>query len=208
MAKVKISGIAGYDDALDATNLGADFIAFSFVKDSPKKVSEKLAADTISKLPPFVAPIVIFADEEQKVIAKIVKKCALKYIQFDGLEAPEFCNAAREALSVKVFKSFKLENEESLANLAPYASSVDYFILDVSYMDGEVVKQNFELAAKASQFNVPFFIAGNITKDDVKRALEIATPFGIDGDSGIERLPKRKDYDKMNDFIRFGHGLK
>ena len=107
MAKVKISGIASYDDALDATNLGADYIAFSFVKDSPKKVSDKMAKDIILRLPPFVLPVVIFANEEQKTISKIVKKCSLKNIQFDGDEAPEFCNAAREALGVKVFKSFK-----------------------------------------------------------------------------------------------------
>jgi len=208
MAKVKISGIASYDDALDATNLGADFVAFSFVKDSPKKVSAGFAADIISKLPPFVAPVGIFANEEQKVIAKIVKKCSLKNIQFDADEAPEFCGAAREGLGVKIFKSFKLENDESLAKLASYAGSVDFFVLDVSFVDGEILKQNFELAVKAAQFNVPFFIAGNITKDDVKKAMEIAKPFGIDGDGGIERLPKRKDYDKMNDFIRYGHGLK
>ena len=42
MAKVKICGLANYNDALDATNLGADFLGFHFIKESPKKVSEKL----------------------------------------------------------------------------------------------------------------------------------------------------------------------
>ena len=162
----------------------------------------------MSKLPPFVAPVGVFANEDQKVISKIVKKCSLKNIQFNGSEAPEFCKAAREGLGVKVFKFFKLENEESLLPLENYAGNVDYFVFDVSYTDGETVKQNYALAAKAANIKVPFFISGSIKPEDIEEALEIAIPFGIDGDSGIERLPKRKDYDKMNAFIRYTHGLK
>lgn len=58
--KVKICGLANYNDALDATNLGADFLGFHFIKNSPRKVSEKLVLDIVSKLPPFVALIAVF----------------------------------------------------------------------------------------------------------------------------------------------------
>ena len=208
MAKVKICGLANYNDALDATNLGADFLGFHFIKESPKKVSEKLVIDIVSKLPPFVMPVGIFANEDQKVIAKAVKKCALKNIQFNGDEAPEFCKAAQEGLGVKVFKFFKLEAEESLLKLQPYIGNVDYFVIDVSYSEGESVKHNFELASKAAGLKVPVFISGPVTSEDAEDALETAAPFGLDADTGIERLPKRKDYDKMNLFIRRTHGLK
>ena len=50
MAKVKICGLANYNDALDATNLGADFLGFHFIKESPKKVSEKLVIDIVPML--------------------------------------------------------------------------------------------------------------------------------------------------------------
>ncbi|MCL1972714.1 MAG: phosphoribosylanthranilate isomerase [Endomicrobia bacterium] len=209
MAKVKICGLANYNDALDATNLGADFLGFHFIKESPKKVSEKLVIDIVSKLPPFVTPVGVFANEDQKAIAKIVKKCGLKNVQFNGDEAPEFCKAAQEGLRVKVFKYFKLEGDESsLLKMQPYIGHVDYFIIDVSYIDGETVKYNFALASKAAELKVPVFISGSLTPEDVENALEIAAPFGLDADTGIERLPKRKDYDKMNAFIRYTHGLK
>jgi len=208
MAKVKICGLASYGDALDATNLGADFLGFHFIKESPKKVSEKLVCDIMSKLPPFVAPVGVFADEEQKAIAKTVKKCGLKNVQFNGDEAPEFCKAAQEGLGVKVFKFFKLANESDLLKLQPYVGNADYFVLDVSFNDGETVKYNYELASKAGGYKVPFFISGSITPEDIEPATEAAAPFGFDGDTGIERLPKRKDYDKMNAFIRYSHGLR
>jgi phosphoribosylanthranilate isomerase len=207
MAKVKISGLANYNDALDATNLGADFLGFYFIKDSPKKVSDKLVIDIVSKLPPFVVPVGIFENEDQKIIAKIVKKCGLKNIQFNGDEAPEFCQAARQGLDVKVFKYFKLNNDSDILKLQPYISNADYFVIDVSYLDGETLKHNFDTAAKAVALGVPVIIAG-VGSADIKEAVEKAAPYAIDADSLIERLPKRKDYDKMNEFIRYSHGLK
>jgi len=210
MAKVKICGLANYGDSLDATNLGADFLGFHFIKESPKKVSEKMVMDIVSKLPPFVTPVGVFANEEQKMIAKIIKKCSLKNIQFNGDETPEICDEARRALGVKVFKFFKIENENDILKLQPYAGSADYFVVDVSIAEDEsgAFKHNYELASKAADLKVPIFISGRVTPEDIEEAVEKAAPYGFDGDSGIERLPKRKDYDKMNAFIRYSHGLK
>jgi phosphoribosylanthranilate isomerase len=78
MTKVKICGLTNYNDALDATNLGADFLGFHLIKDSPKKVSEKLISDIISKLPSFVTSIAVFSDEEEKTVSKIIKKMRYK----------------------------------------------------------------------------------------------------------------------------------
>jgi len=208
MSKVKISGITNYDDALDATNLGADFLGFCFIKDNPKKVSDKLAAEIVSKLPPFVCAVGIFADEEEKIIAKIIKKCNLKNVQLNGNESPEFCQNLRSSCSVKVFKRFKIDDENSLLQLQAYAANVDYFVLDASYTENEILKHKYELVLKAADYKVPIFISGGISVDDIKDAIEKAAPYGIDGGSKLERLPKRKDYDKMNAFIRYGHGLK
>lgn len=207
MAKVKICGLANYNDSLDATNLGADFLGFHFMKESPKKVSEKMVIDIVSKLPPFVTPVGLFANEESRVITKTAKKCGLSNIQLNGDENPEFCKTLKDE-GLKVFKFFTLASEEDLIKLESYAGNVDYFVLDVSYVDGETTKYNYELAYKAGNLKVPVFVSGNITQDDVKEAMEKAVPFGIDGDKGIERLQKRKDYEKMSVFIKYAHGLK
>lgn len=209
MAKVKICGLANYNDALDATNLGADFLGFHFIKESPKKVSEKLVSSIVSKLPPFAGTVGVFADEDLKTVLKTVKKCALKNAQFNGSETPQFCKSAREELGVKVFKYFKLEIGEDLpSKLRPYTDCADYFVVDVSYNGGGTLKYDYEQASKAAGLNVPLFLSGALTPEDVKEALDKASPFGLDADTGIERLPKRKDYDKMNSFIRYTHGLK
>ncbi|MDD2524166.1 MAG: hypothetical protein PHT81_04910, partial [Endomicrobiaceae bacterium] len=74
MLKVKICGITNYDDALSATNLGADYIGFQLIKESPKKVSDKMLKEVNEKLPPFVLAVGVFSDQDHKTITKIVKK--------------------------------------------------------------------------------------------------------------------------------------
>ena len=107
MLKVKICGITNYDDALNATNLGADYLGFQLIKDSPKKVSDKMLKEVNEKLPPFVLAVGIFVDQDSKAITKIVKKTGIKVVQLNGNETPEFCKALAVSLCIKVFKYMK-----------------------------------------------------------------------------------------------------
>jgi phosphoribosylanthranilate isomerase len=209
MLKVKICGITNYDDALSATNLGADFIGFHLMKDSPKKVSDKMLKEVNEKLPPLVTAVGVFADQDHKTITRIVKKTDLKAVQFNGNEPPEFCKAVSVALGVKVFKMMKFTGAASIIALQPFAGNVDFFVLDVSSQD-EQGKEffAFEAVKEVSKLGVPFFVAGNITCENVHDAMEKANPYGIEADTGIERLQRRKDFDKMSLFIKNAHGLR
>jgi phosphoribosylanthranilate isomerase len=68
---------------------------------------------------------------------------------------------------------------------------------------------NWELAVKAKELvSKPVFLAGGLTPENIADAIEKVQPFAVDAASGVERLPKRKDYDKMKTFIRRARGLK
>lgn len=166
MLKVKICGITNYDDALSATNLGADYLGFQLIKDSPKKVSDKMLKDVNEKLPPFVIAVGIFADSDQKTITKIVKKTAIKAVQLNGQETPEFCKALSVALGVKVLKYMKFTSVSDVEKLQPYIGNVDYFVLDISSTDEA---GNISIAKEAlsslEQISVPCFITGGISSE-------------------------------------------
>jgi phosphoribosylanthranilate isomerase len=208
MSKVKICGLTNYKDALNATNLGADFVGFHFIKESPRKVSEKLALEVISKLPPFITPVAVFCNEDDKVVTKLIKKLGIKNIQFNGSESPEVCKTVRDGQGAKVFKFFKLNSIEDVLVLEHYKDTVDYLVLDVSYMYGQQAKFNYDIVLKAKEFKIPIFISGNIVTEDIEKFLDKTSPYGFEADMSVERLPKRKDYDKMSAFIRATHGLK
>lgn len=209
MLKVKICGITNYDDALSATNLGADYLGFELIKDSPKKVSEKMLQEVNEKLPPFVLAVAIFQDQDQKTITKTVKKTQVKAVQLNGKETPEFCKALQIALGVKVFKLMKYTSAMDILNLKPYIGNIDYFILDVSQTDEQGnITVSFDALKEVLQLNVPFFVTGNISSENVEKLMETVTPYGVEADTSIERKQRRKDFDKMSLFIKKAHGLK
>jgi phosphoribosylanthranilate isomerase len=210
MTKVKICGITNYEDALLVANLGAEYIGFNFYKDSPRKVSVNMAKEVIGKLPGFVLPVGVFVDEVLEEVVKTAKKCGLKYIQLHGQESPAYCTEVKTRTGLPVIKAFRVTGEESIGAMAPYRDIVDYFLLD-AFVPGEPGGTgevfNWDLAIKAKEYNKPVFLAGGLTPENVVDAIEKVLPFAVDVASGVERLPRRKDYDKMKQFVRNAHGF-
>jgi len=209
--KVKICGITNEADAMLAANLGADFIGLNFYKESPRKVSLKNAKDIIAKMPPFVSVVGVFVDEPIEELVKTVKKAPLKYIQLHGAESPEYCAQAAQNTGRQVIKAFRINDEKSLEALPAYLESVSYFLLD-AFVPGEPGGTgqifNWDLAVKAKEYGKPVILAGGLTPENLSEAILKVLPFGVDVASGAERLERRKDYDKLNKFIRAARGLK
>lgn len=210
MAKVKICGVTNLEDALLVTNLGAEYIGLNLVKDSQRKVSVANAKEIVSKLPPFISPVGVFMDEDLQEAAKAAKKCGFKYVQLHGSESPEYCRQMFELTAMPVIKAFRMQDEATLSQIPAYKEAVKFILLD-SYVAGEPGGTgetfNWELALKALDFGIPVFLAGGLTPENVGDAVEKVRPFAVDVSSGVERLPKRKDFDKMKAFIRNVRGL-
>jgi len=209
--KVKICGVTNYDDALLAANLGADFIGLNFYKESPRKVSLKNAKDIVSKMPPFVSLVGVFVDEPLENLVKTVKKVPLKFIQLHGAETPEYCAKAAELTGVPVIKAFRVMDEKSIEAIPLYIESAGYFLLDACVPGepgGTGQTFNWDIALKVKDMGKPVFLAGGLTPENVAEAIVKVLPFAVDVASGVERLERRKDYDKLNKFIRASRGLK
>ena len=203
MVKVKVCGITNDKDALWASGLGVDYMGFIFYKDSPRVITPKHALEIIKNLPPFICAVGVFVNEELKVIKSIVKKTGIKIVQLHGDESVEYCNELKSMIpGIKIMKAFRIENEETLKNIPAY--DVNYYLLD-AYVEGVPGGTgeafNWDLAVKAKECGKPVFLAGGLTPDNVKEAIEKVKPYCVDAASGIERLPRRKDYNKMHDFI-------
>lgn len=204
MVKVKICGVTCKEDATWAVNLGADFIGFNFYKDSPRKVSLSYAQELVAVLPPFVFAVGVFVNDDIKNVVKIAEKLHLSLVQLHGDESLDFCKQVKEAMpEIKIVKAFRLENENSLTALETYTAA-DYFLLD-AFVAGSPggTGQGFDwnLAKQAKNFGKPIFLAGGLNPDNVGEAVEKVKPFAVDVASGVERSPKRKDYEKMKEFI-------
>lgn len=207
--KVKICGITNKEDAVWAVNYGADFIGLNFWKESSRHVTATTAAKWTVQLPPFVPLYGVFVNADQNEIVKTVEHMKLKGIQLHGDESASSVAALRVALEgsglpVKIIKAIRMQNEESLKVLSEYRDLVDYFLLDSFVQDqpgGTGTRFNWDLAIKAKEIGKPIFLAGGLAPDNVKEAVKKVGPFAVDVASGVEKSPKRKDPDKIRDFI-------
>ncbi|MBV9080688.1 MAG: phosphoribosylanthranilate isomerase [Elusimicrobia bacterium] len=207
--KVKICGITNKDDATWALNYGADFIGVNFWKGSKRHVTPAAAADWVPFLPGFASVVGVFVDAGAKDIAQIAAKLNLKGVQLHGLESPQQVAAIKKELAETevppfIVKAVAVRDEGSLTVLEDYKNLVDYFLLDSFSPDmpgGTGETFNWELALRAKTLGKPFFLAGGLTPQNVAEATKKVQPFAVDVASGVEKSPKRKDPEKMRDFI-------
>ncbi|MFH1379812.1 MAG: phosphoribosylanthranilate isomerase [bacterium] len=202
--KIKICGITNSEDATWAVNLGAHFLGFNFCAESPRKVSEKNAKEIISKLPPFISTVGVFVNADMPYLVSVVKKTGIVYAQLHGDESPEYIDQVKDS-GVKVIKVFRIKHEFDLDTMTPFIENADYFLLDTYHPElpgGTGESFNWELAQKVrDRFKKPFFLAGGLTAENVAYAVEQVLPFGVDVCSGVEKSPRRKDYNKMKQVI-------
>jgi len=228
MTKVKICGITNKDDAFWAASLGADFVGINLSRVSKRHVSIAMAGEIIAALPPFTIPVLVFVDEPAVVIARAVAKLRVRHIQLHGTETPQTCTEIRGVVPGGVLiKAVRVEQRRpaddtdraAMAGLlieqaAPYTSVVDHLLFDVR-LEGEPggTGVSFDwsvLAAARPRLEAlgarSCFLAGGLTPDNVAEAIETVDPFAVDAASGVERLPRRKDFEKMKLFIRNAKG--
>ena len=105
---------------------------------------------------------------------------------------------------IPIIKAFRIKGPGTIKYLSRYKQFVDYFLLD-TYLPGEPGGTgetfNWELAVKAKEYGKPVFLAGGLTPENVADAIKQVQPYAVDVATGVERLPRRKDYDKMKQFI-------
>jgi phosphoribosylanthranilate isomerase len=200
MVRIKICGITNLEDALLAAELGADALGFIFYPKSPRKVAPETARSIIAQLPPFVASVGVFVDEEVAVVKELAAGVGLDWVQLHGQESPDYCRG----LGRRVIKGFRIKDESSLKDLEPFRGAVQAFLLD-TYKKGQVggTGESFEwrLAREAKNFG-RIILAGGLTAENVAQAIATALPAAVDAASGTEAAPGRKDPAKLRAFFK------
>jgi len=200
MVRIKICGITNLADALLAAALGADALGFIFYPKSPRQVATETAREIIAQLPPFVASVGVFVDEEAAVVRELAASLGLDWVQLHGQESPEYCRN----LGRKVIKGFRIKNEDSLRLLADYQGAAQALLLD-TYKQGQVggtgTVFDWRLAREARKYG-RIILAGGLNPDNVGQAIAIAQPAAVDAASGTEATPGKKDPEKLRAFFK------
>ena len=146
---VKICGITSEADALAAVEAGADAIGLMFYEGSLRHVTLGQAKAISAALPPHVMRVGVFVNAGEAFVHQALTECMLNILQFHGDETPEECSR----YPVMTLKAFRVQGEETLAELEAYPSAgylLDAYVKDA--LGGTGATFNWDLAVRAQEF--------------------------------------------------------
>lgn len=198
MTKVKVCGITNDDDMMKAAVHGAWAVGFIFVKASPRYVSPSRVRKMLEKLPPFVTPVGVFANQSERAVKDILKFTRISTVQFHGEEPPKYCKRFTEC---KIIKAFRVRDIFDFSQVSRY--KVDAYLFDTyqeNVLGGSGQTFNWDLL-KGQKFERPVILSGGLQGENVLQAIETLQPYAVDVCSGIEKEPGQKDPRKLRTFL-------
>ncbi len=200
--RVKICGITRCEDARLAVDAGADAIGLVFYEKSPRFVNIELAAEISRVIPAFVSRVALFKDAEQQMIESVLEQVETDLIQFHGSETADDCEQFNRPYIKAIGMKGTEHDADFLITSAESYQSAKALLLD-GHAPGEAggTGESFDWALIAS-VDKPIILAGGLTPDNVKQAINLVHPFAVDVSSGVESSPGVKDKDKIAAFMQ------
>ncbi len=204
MTRIKICGITNIEDALLASNLGADALGFIFYPESKRFIEPERAGEIISSLPPFITTVGVFVNQGLDEINSVRDKTGIGLVQLHGDESPEFC----AELPFNAVKALRIKEPSDIARVELYPQEAilfDKYSDDAYGGTGESFTWDWLQDLKTTK---SIILSGGLTPDNVGEAIGKVSPYAVDVSSGVEGSPGNKNADKMRQFIqavRFGN---
>jgi phosphoribosylanthranilate isomerase len=184
MTLIKICGLTRPEDAALAEELGADFLGFVFVKESPRYVTPEKSLEcgrpARSGRDARAPRVGVFRGSSAEEIRDIAQRAQLDLIQ---IHDDQSCD-----IGLPVIRAYHVKDA------LPETADDDYVLFDTGGGTGRTF--DWTLLEHYPRTK-PFFLAGGLTPDNVADAIRVARPDAIDLSSGIESAPGIKDPHKM-----------
>ena len=210
MTHVKICGFRSAEPLVAAIDAGADAVGLVFVPSAGRRVTADEACAVLDEvrasgqsLPPVVG---LFADQPLDEVQHTVMSVGLDAVQLCGSEGVEY--AAQ--LGVPVYKVISIDAEIPVAAQMPrvmvlqqrHALAGHRIVLDAQVpgeYGGTGRQFDWDLAADlAGAFEMS--LAGGLSPENVREAVERVRPWGVDVSSGVE-TDGEKDPAKVRAFV-------
>ncbi len=208
---MKICGLREPQQALKIAQMGADAVGLVFAS-SPRWVSPQQARLVRDVLPPMVAAVGVFVNDDAETINRVAERVGLDLVQLHGEEPASIV----EELSRPCVKAFAVRDAGWIEQVRAWLEAVgthrrvagvllDAYNPDVRGGTGE--RFNWEWVARARQAGKlaglpPLILSGGLDASVVSDAIEVVQPWAVDVSSGVESSPGVKDLRKVESFIR------
>lgn len=208
--RVKICCINSIEEARLAIFYGAS--AIGLVGDMPSGpgiISDNKIRQIAKTVPPMVSTFLLTIETKASEIINHYNKVNTSTIQIvDSLDNRDYKKIRSKLPHVKIVQVVHVLNESSVREAIAVSTMVDAILLDsgnpnlsIKELGGTGRTHNWDLSKKIrEQIDIPIFLAGGITSNNVVEAINYVKPFGVDLCSGV-RTNGNLDKNKLITFF-------
>lgn len=197
--KIKICGLFRDEDIAYVNEYKPDYAGFVFYKKSHRNLTYDRALQLKKLLAEDIKSVGVFVDEPVDNIIKLVKNNILDIVQLHGNEDENVIKRIKEETGVSIIKAVKIVSGDELIEAAQLGA--DYLLCDSGMGTGKAFDWDKSAQITGAKTGLPLFLAGGISCDNVKEAIDIFKPYAVDLSSSVE-TEKVKDPDKIKEIIR------
>ena len=196
--RVKVCGLRRGDDAALAIELGAHALGFVFWPRSPRAIDPAEARAITDTVPGDIDRVGVFVNQSPDDVRRIVDEAGLTAVQLHGDEdARDYAGCAPRVIkALPVGPGFTLAAVEGV----PAEMTVLLDAHDPIRRGGTGRTIEWSVAAAAARVR-PVILSGGLTPENVRTAVTMVQPFGVDVSSGVESAPGVKDESKLRAFF-------
>ena len=196
--RVKCCGVTRVEDAVLAATLGADAIGLVFARCSPRCVGLEQARAIRTALPPLVAAVALFMDDEADWVREVIEHVQPDLLQFHGDEDAGYA----QQFGRRYLKAIAMADAgDPAARMAAHPQAAGFLLDGHGHGEAGGRGRAFDWTRVPRHTDRPWLLAGGLDADNVAAAIRAARPYGVDVSSGIERAPGIKDPLRMRRFI-------
>jgi phosphoribosylanthranilate isomerase len=209
--RVKICCISSLEEAKLAIEAGASALGLvSRMPSGPGVIPDELIRAIAKSIPPAIGTFMLTSEISAASIIEHSKRTVTNTIQIvDNLVEGSYNDIRKAIPFVKIVQVVHVIDEGSVDQAIELSHQVDALLLDsgnphlpVKELGGTGRIHNWKLSRQITdQSPVPVFLAGGLNAENVRQAIDVVRPFGVDVCSGVRTQGKLDPY-KLDMFFK------
>jgi phosphoribosylanthranilate isomerase len=175
--KIKCCGMMKTEDVLTALECMPDYVGVILAEGRRRTVSESLAKEFHDLLENKIPLVGVFVDQDPQYIERLLTENVIDIAQLHGRESEDSIRYLKERTGKQIWKAFRVADGLDEAESSP----ADLILLDSGTGSGET----FDWCL-IDHIKRDFLLAGGLQKGNLKEAMEMVHPYGVDLSSGLE----------------------
>jgi phosphoribosylanthranilate isomerase len=175
----------------------------------PGVISENLITEIASNVPHEIKTFLLTSKISAEEIISQLINCKTNTVQLvDSVDYKVYRSLKEELPQISIVQVIHVANEKSISEAKKVEKYVDAILLDSGNQNKEVKElggtgriHNWEISKQiVNVLKTPVYLAGGLNAENVKEAVQLVKPYGVDLCSGV-RTNNKLDEDKLKKFF-------